>query len=50
MKNYAAPQIEWIRFDVYDIMDESGASGDSAFDPGDEFNLGTGTQGEVEPW
>lgn len=44
MEIYAAPQIELVRFDVYDIT-ESGASGDPSLDIGEQIELG-----EVEPW
>jgi hypothetical protein len=45
MENYVAPQIELLRFDVYEIM-ESGASGEPSQDTGGDQQ----TLGEAEPW
>ena len=46
MDNYAAPQIELLRFDVYEIMSIS-ASGEPGSDTvGDSLDM----NGEVEPW
>jgi len=49
MDNYAAPQIELLRFDVYEIMSIS-ASGDPGSDLGGDSMDPFQQQGEVEPW